>query len=252
VATLALTKNIQMTDMYLFRVLENESVMNDALSVVLVHLFDSILESNGDISRWVPVEVFVSAALSAFASLLLGFLVAKLMNYWKTEHLTVHYMVSMLVYAVCECFDVSGILGLFVYGACVQEPEEFAKSVSSLSSIIEAYVYVMLGLLFQKYDWSSLGISVLVLLSCIVGRIVMVFSIGHCLRVLGRHQWTTKTMLFFSMCGIRGAISYALCLSSGTDFMKSTTFVVIVSTTLVFGALQKCLAKLLLQRYINN
>ena len=174
------------------------------------------------------------------------------MNHFKSDSLTVHYMVSMLVYGACECLDISGILGLFVYGAFVDQPEVFEKSISSLSSIIEAYVYIVLGLSVRSYNWKSLGISAMVLLSCIVGRVIMVFSVGYFLRFMGRKRWTTRSLLFFSMCGVRGAISYALCMTSGTDFMKSTTFVVISSTIVAFGVLQKCLSKMLLQGYLNG
>ena len=60
-------------------------------------------------------------------------------------------------------------------------------------------------------------------------------------------KWHVRSLLFFSMCGVRGAISYALCMSMDSGFMKSTTFLVIVCTTFLFGTLQKCLFRMLLE-----
>ena len=153
---------------------------------------------------------------------------------------------ALFVYTTCECLQVSGILGLFAYGAVVKPPPEFVKSVTSLSTIIEAYVYLMLGLALHTYNFKDFGTSVLIFIACLVGRVLAVFLLGGCLKALGRHKWTVKTLLFFSMCGVRGAISYALCLSLDNVFAKSTTFVVIVCSVFVFGTLQKCMYTMLL------
>jgi NhaP-type Na+/H+ or K+/H+ antiporter len=95
-----------------------------------------------------------------------------------------------------------------------------------------------------------MSVSLLILVSCIVSRVLVVFSLGGCLRCCGRKQWTVSSLLFFSMCGIRGAISFALCMglrSEWRDFIQSTAFVVIVSTIVSMGTLQKCMQGLLLE-----
>ena len=89
-------------------------------------------------------------------------------------------------------------------------------------------------------------VSFLVFVSCVVGRVWMSFMFGCCLRYKSRENWSVKSMLFFSMCGVRGAISYALSMSLQNEFIRSTTFVVIVCTIFVFGTLQKCLLRMLL------
>ena len=55
--------------------------------------------------------------------------------------------------------------------------------------------------------------------------------------------------MFFSLCGIRGAISFALCSglrTSWAPFAKSSIFVVIISTIMFMGVLHRCLYFLLL------
>ena len=73
VATISLSKKVDVAHMYIFTVLENESVMNDALSVVLVRLFSTLKNAHEDVDRWVPIEVIVSMIVSTCLSILLGF-----------------------------------------------------------------------------------------------------------------------------------------------------------------------------------
>ena len=249
VATMAMTRSLESCSLegkYLLQVLENESIMNDALSVVFVRLFQTMVLADRAVDRWLPFEVIGWSIFSAIAAVSVGFLLAKLMIKFNVVTLTSHYMMSLFVYAICECAGISGILSIFAYGSISKPPQAFVESVSSLSSIIEAYVYLMLGLAVHTYDTSMFGLSLLIFMSCVVGRILAVFCLGGCLRLSGRHQWNVRSMLLFSMCGVRGAISYALCQTLDSDFMKSTTFVVIMGTILIFGTLQKCMFKMLL------
>ena len=169
-----------------------------------------------------------------------------MINRYSVKNTSVHYLISLLIYGICESLDVSGILGLFVYGSLVDPPKEMRNFISSISTIIEAYVYLILGLALHSYDTSLFGISLLVFMACIIGRVLAVFIIGFILRLCGRDKWTMKSLLFFSMCGVRGAISYALCMKFDSVFMRSTTFVVIIGSILIFGSLQKCMFRMLL------
>lgn len=249
VATLSLTKMIKLDDSYILEVLENESVMNDAISVVLVRLFASMLKSHTVLNRWVPMEVVLFSALYSVAAIAFGGGVALIMNRASMSDMTMHYVIALMVYSACECVDVSGILGLFVYGSVVNVPTNVEESIGSMSLIIESCVYLMLGLALHTYDMTLIGLSLLVLLSCIVARVVVVFTLGGLLRYFGHEQWTVKSMLFFSMCGIRGAISFALCQGLNNTFIKSTAFVVIVSTIVGMGILQKCMYNVLLSEH---
>ena len=249
VATMAMTRSLEVASSegkYLLHVLENESVMNDALSVVFVRLFQTMVERDRTVDRWIPLEIIGWSLFSTLVAVAFGVILAKGMQYFKVVSLTSHYMMSLFVYAACECVGISGILSIFAYGSISEPPHAFVQSISSLSVIIEAYVYLMLGLAVHTYDTSMFGLSLLIFVSCVSGRLIAVFGLGGCLRLSGRRQWNVRSMLLFSMCGVRGAISYALCQTLDSDFMKSTTFVVIMGTILIFGTLQKCIFKMLL------
>ncbi len=246
VSTLSMTRSIETSDKYILEVLENESVLNDALSVVFVRLFHKMAEADRTIDNWIPVEIIGFSLLSLMVAVVLAYVTAWCINKYAVKNTSVHYLVSLLIYGICESIDVSGILGLFVYGSLVDPPAEMRNFILSISTIVEAYVYLMLGLALHSYDTSLFGISLLVFIACIVGRVLAVFLLGGVLRLCGRDQWTMKSMLFFSMCGVRGAISYALCMKFDSVFMKSTTFVVIIGSILIFGSLQKCMFRMLI------
>ncbi len=246
VATMSMTRSLHISDSYIFDVLENESVMNDAISVVLVRLFSQIDSSQSELDKWTPVSVVFWSLLTTFLSIVFGACCAIVKNYTSADSLTTHYLSALLVYAFAETCGLSGILGLFTYGAILSVPSSFEESLTSISTIVEAYVYLTLGLALHTYEWKNVMVSFLVFVSCVVGRVWMSFMFGCCLRYKSRENWSVKSMLFFSMCGVRGAISYALSMSLQNEFIRSTTFVVIVCTIFVFGTLQKCLLRMLL------
>ena len=246
VATISMTRSIETSDKYILEVLENESILNDALSVVFVRLFHAMVEADRTMDHWVPLEIVGFSLLSLVIAIGLAWVTAWFINRHAVKNTSVHYLISLLIYGICESLDVSGILGLFVYGSLVEPPGEMRNFISSISTIIEAYVYLMLGLALHSYDTTLFGISLLVFVACIVGRVLAVFMLGFILRLCGRSKWTMRSMLFFSMCGVRGAISYALCMKFDSVFMRSTTFVVIIGSILIFGSLQKCMFRMLL------
>mgnify|MGYP001288780756 CR=1 FL=1 len=250
VATLMLSKSLD--DKFIAEVMENEAVLNDAISVVLVRLFANMSEQHQQLNRWVPLRAVGTSLLFMCLSALTGYLSAKLVQRARVEKASIHFIMALIVYGCCEFIGISGIVGLFTYGSLVNPPKIVTETIENVSVIVEAYVYLTLGLAVHTYSTDFLVPSFLILMSCIVSRVIVVFALGGCLRCCGREQWTMPSLLFFSMCGIRGAISFAMCMglmSERRDFIQSTAFVVIVSTTISMGILQKCMHKLLLEPY---
>jgi len=249
VATIMLSQSLD--DPFIAEVLENEAVMNDAISVVFVRLFLSMSIRHQELNKWVPVRAVGISVLFMALSCIFGILCAFTMRQVEPTDVPTHYLVPLMVYSICEYVGISGIVGLFMYGAFVKVPKEVKHSLENMSVIVEAYVYLTLGLALRTYDWSTFGISVVILILCVTSRTIVVFALGGCLRLCGRQQWTIRTLLFFSMCGIRGAISFSMCMglrSEWSSFAKSTTFVVVMATIISMGSLQKCMHKILLEK----
>jgi len=249
VATIMLSKSLD--DTFIAEVLENEAIMNDAIAVVFVRLFSTMSVQHQVLNRWVPMRAVGISILFMCLSAVFGALSAFSIRETKVTNVSIHLLVALMVYAICEYVGISGIVGLFVYGSLVNPSEGVKISITNISVIAEAYVYLTLGLALHTYDMSKVGLSFLILISCITSRVIVVFLVGGCLRLLGRKQWTVRTLLFCSMCGIRGAISFAMCIglrSGWSSFIQSTTFVVIIFTILTMGTLQKCMQKILLKK----
>lgn len=247
VATLSLSKSLD--DTFISSVLENESIINDALSVVLVRLFATMSANHQALNRWVPVRAIGTSVLYMFVACLVGISFAFAVRTIKIKTVHVHFIIAMCTYAFCEYIGISGIVGLFSYGCMVNPPQKVMSSIEGVSVVVEAYVYLTLGFAVRAYEREMLFISCLILFSCIVSRVAIVFVLGFCLRLLGRKQWTVRSTLFVSMCGIRGAISFALCMglrSNYSSMIVSSTLVTIVATTILMGSLQKCMQKVLL------
>lgn len=241
VATLALRSRINYKGMVL-DVLETESIMNDAISVALVHLLRTVDRSVS--SGWLFSEILFFSCLGLTLSLGLGLLCSFMMNKWNSSDISLHYLISLLVYGGCESLGISGIVCLFVYGSTVQSPSEFKKTIVAVASMMESYVYLMLGLAASSFEFT--WTSVLILVVCLMSRIVVVFLLGALLHCCGDKYWSVPKLLFFSLCGVRGAISYALCLEVGSSFEKSSTFVVVMCTVICMGSLQRCMHHTLL------
>jgi len=253
VATLMLSKSLD--DTFIAEVLENEAVMNDAIAVVFVRLFSTMSVQHQLLNRWIPMRAVGISLLFMCLSALFGALSAFCMRETKIKNVSIHFIVALMVYAICEYVGISGIVGLFVYGSLVKPSNKVKNSITNISVIVEAYVYLTLGLALHTYDIEKFGLSFLILISCITSRVLVVFVVGGCLRLFGRKQWSIRTLLFFSMCGIRGAISFAMCIGLRSDwssFVQSTTFVVIIFTIVTMGTLQKCMQKILLKKKVYN
>jgi len=253
VATLMLSKSLD--DTFIAEVLENEAVMNDAIAVVFVRLFSTMSVQHQLLNRWIPMRAVGISLLFMCLSALFGALSAFCMRETKIKNVSIHFIVALMVYAICEYVGISGIVGLFVYGSLVKPSNKVKNSITNISVIVEAYVYLTLGLALHTYDIEKFGLSFLILISCITSRVLVVFVVGGCLRLFGRKQWSNRTLLFFSMCGIRGAISFAMCIGLRSDwssFVQSTAFVVIIFTIVTMGTLQKCMQKILLKKKVYN
>eukprot|EP01063_Lacrimia_lanifica_P036095 TRINITY_DN7069_c0_g2_i1.p1 TRINITY_DN7069_c0_g2~~TRINITY_DN7069_c0_g2_i1.p1 ORF type:complete len:562 (+),score=188.85 TRINITY_DN7069_c0_g2_i1:380-2065(+) len=254
----------------IFYVIFGESVLNDAVAIVIFKIFEGFLESGEEAS---PLALLKAAGIFLYtcvSSVLIGWLVAALSalllkssafrGHPSTE-LTILLTLSFGSYYLTEALGLSGIIALFVCGrttghytwhnlstvAQVTAPQ----MIHWLASIAETYVYAFLGLAFFSFEHTwRWGFSSVVLAILIFSRFACVFPVaGVCNAVLpARKRLSLRTQLFMSLTGLRGAIAFGLALSttSNPNFatstqMVSTTLFVVVVTVVVFGNQAKCL-----------
>ncbi|UJR21456.1 hypothetical protein I4U23_024541 [Adineta vaga] len=211
VAVLATFTEIHVNDM-LYIVVFGESLLNDAVSVVLYRMFESFAK--------------IGQANIIVMDVVLGFIACFTTKF--TEHTPVLEPLIILVYAylaylTSEMVSVSGILAITFCGMVMKQYVSFNISKKSdatteyvlkmLSSIMETIIFMFMGLstVSDNHSWNT-GFVLMTLLLCLVYRVIGVAifaNIANCWRLL---ELTRIDMLIMSYGGLRGAIAFALAL----------------------------------------
>ena len=214
VGTLAQMK--QLGDHPIRLVLEHESLLNDAVAVMLVHTSERAWNLQVTMTKSETMEVIaVTVGMTCLASLI-GAAMAWFMTARLHENAVFCLVSGMFVFALCETIGASGIIGLFVYGAVfnhrVTHPET-QTVVKFLADFSETYVYITMGgvVVMTSFEYASMGVTAIV--ACYVGRIINVFFFSGVVRI-GGVRWNLKQTIFMSVCGMRGAVSLALAVSA--------------------------------------
>ncbi|CAF3848202.1 unnamed protein product, partial [Rotaria sordida] len=230
VAVLATFSEIHVNDM-LYIVVFGESLLNDAVSVVLYRMFDSFAKIGQE--NIIPVDI-VLGVLSFFVVALGGVLIGIIFGVIAcfttkfTEHTPVLEPLIILVYAylaylTSEMVSVSGILALTFCGMVMKQYVSFNISKKSdatteyvlkmLSSIMETIIFMFMGLstVSDNHSWNT-GFVLMTLFVCLLYRVIGIAifaNLANCWRLL---ELTRIDMLIMSYGGLRGAIAFALAL----------------------------------------
>ncbi|CAF1098206.1 unnamed protein product, partial [Didymodactylos carnosus] len=230
VAVLATFTEIHVNDM-LYIVVFGESLLNDAVSVVLYRMFDAFARIGQE--NLIPLDI-VLGCLSFFVVALGGVLIGIIFGVVAcfttkfTEHTPVLEPLIILVYAylsylTSEMVSVSGILAITFCGMVMKQYVSFNISKKSdatteyvlkmLSSIMETIIFMFMGLstVSDHHSWNT-GFVLITLLACLVFRVIGIAifaNIANCWRLL---ELTRIDMLIMSYGGLRGAIAFALAL----------------------------------------
>ncbi|CAF4199707.1 unnamed protein product, partial [Rotaria magnacalcarata] len=230
VAVLATFTEIHVNDM-LYIVVFGESLLNDAVSVVLYRMFDSFAKIGQDNLIVMDIVLgFLSFFVVALGGVLLGIIFGVIGCFTTkfTEHTPVLEPLIILVYAylsylTSEMLSVSGILALTFCGMVMKQyiPFNISKKsdatteyvIKMLSSIMETIIFMFMGLstVSDNHSWNT-GFVLMTLFLCLLYRVIGVIifaNIANCWRLL---ELTRIDMLIMSYGGLRGAIAFALAL----------------------------------------
>ncbi|UJR27956.1 hypothetical protein I4U23_009214 [Adineta vaga] len=269
VAVLATFTEIHVNDM-LYIVVFGESLLNDAVSVVLYRMFDSFAKIGQE--HLIPSDIILGC-LSFFVVALGGVLIGIIFGVVAcfttkfTEHTPVLEPLIILVYAylaylTSEMVSVSGILAITFCGMVMKQYVSFNISKKSdatteyvlkmLSSIMETIIFMFMGLstVSDHHSWNT-GFVLITLLSCLIFRVIGIAifaNLANCWRLL---ELTRIDMLIMSYGGLRGAIAFALALildetkiPRKKEFVTATIAVVFFTVFIqgiTIGPLVKCL-----------
>uniref|UniRef100_A0A8C4XZ14 Sodium/hydrogen exchanger n=1 Tax=Gopherus evgoodei TaxID=1825980 RepID=A0A8C4XZ14_9SAUR len=268
VAVLAIFEEVHINET-LFIIVFGESLLNDAVTVVLYKVFNSFVEMG-------PVHVqatdylkgvasfFVVSLGGAAVGLLFAFLLALITRFTKRvriiEPLFV-FLLAYMAYLAAEMVSLSSILAVTFCGICCKKYVEANISrksrttvkytMKTLASSSETVIFMFLGISAvdtSKWAWDTalvLGTLLFILLFRAVGVILQTWVLNH-FRLMPLDRIDQVVM---SYGGLRGAVAFALVILldgakvRAKDYFVATTIVVVFFTVLVQGLTIKPLVK---------
>ena len=250
----------------IFYVIFGESVLNDAVAIVLYKVFLKFLEEGKSLDAHSVASASLMFVKITLVSLALGWVMGAssaliLKNIVLRDHVEVELTILTLIgfgsYYIAEAMGMSGIMALFICGRTTCHYAWHNVSTAAqitapqlyhfLAVLAETYVFSFLGLAFWGFDheW-SVGFTSLVLLTLFFTRMLMVFPCVTLCNAMSarRKRISLRGQIFMTLTGLRGAIAFGLALSSrssdsirtGGQFV-STTLVIIVLPVMTFGNL---------------
>ncbi|CAM4636767.1 sodium/hydrogen exchanger 5 isoform X3 [Caretta caretta] len=268
VAVLAVFEEVHINET-LFIIVFGESLLNDAVTVVLYKVFNSFVEMGPahvqatDYLKGVA-SFFVVSLGGAAVGLLFAFLLALITRFTKRvriiEPLFV-FLLAYMAYLAAEMVSLSSILAVTFCGICCKKYVEANISrksrttvkytMKTLASSSETVIFMFLGISAvdtSKWAWDTalvLGTLLFILLFRAVGVILQTWVL-NCFRLTPLDRIDQVVM---SYGGLRGAVAFALVILldgakvRAKDYFVATTIVVVFFTVLVQGLTIKPLVK---------
>ncbi|XP_046968693.1 sodium/hydrogen exchanger 3 isoform X6 [Vanessa cardui] len=269
VAVLAVFEEIHV-DEVLYIVVFGESLLNDAVTVVLYHMFEAYTEMGAS-------RLMYTDFLAGFASFLVvalggtcigviwGFgtgLVTRFTNEVRVIEPIFIFVMAYLAYLNAEMFHMSGILAITFCGITMKNYVEgnishkshttIKYTMKMLSSSSETIIFMFLGVatVNNNHDWNTWFV-LLTIVFCSVFRIIGVYIFSAVANKFRLHKLNTVEKFVMSYGGLRGAVAFALVLLIDPEVVKlqpmfvTTTIAVIYFTVFIQGITIKPLVKIL-------
>ncbi|XP_020286417.1 probable Na(+)/H(+) antiporter nhx-9 isoform X2 [Pseudomyrmex gracilis] len=269
VAVLAVFEEIHVNEI-LYIVVFGESLLNDAVTVVLYHMFETYSEMGP--SRIIYTDVL--AGLASFLVVAIGGTLIGIVWGFATGFVTRFtyqvrviepifiFVMAYLAYLSAEIFHLSGILAITFCGITMKNYVEANISHKShttvkytmkmLSSSSETIIFMFLGVatVNNTHDWNTWFI-IMTIVFCSVYRVVGVIVLTALANQFRLHKLDKVEKFVMSYGGLRGAVAFALVLLIDPRHVPlqpmfvTTTIAVIYFTVFVQGITIKPLVKFL-------
>lgn len=255
----------------LYNLVFGESVLNDAVAIVLFNSFAKYIHK--DFTAVAVFEILGSFLLTFCGSLFFG-IVFGLITTLLFKHSHIHnnsnfeiftvFFMSYGSYVLCEFIHLSGIVAVFSCGVVQSHYTYYNLSnlgrillpriFSALASLSETIVFVYLGLgtfgFHTSHSW-DIGFIVFSFVLCLFARAVAIFPLTACVNLKRKKQITFRQSVVLWFSGLRGAIAFVLVIEMQTmdavykNTFLSTTLVLVFATTVICGSLTKPLLECL-------
>ncbi|XP_053310448.1 sodium/hydrogen exchanger 1 [Spea bombifrons] len=251
VAVLAVFEEIHINEL-LHILVFGESLLNDAVTVVLYHLFEEFAGLEQLTFREISLgflSFFVVALGGVFVGLVYGIIAAFTSRF--TSHIRVIeplfvFLYSYMAYLSAELFHLSGIMALIASGVVMRpyvEANISHKSHTTIkyflkmwSSVSETLIFIFLGVstVAGPHDWNwTYVISTLIF--CLIARVLGVLGLTWFINKFRIVKLTPKDQFIIAYGGLRGAIAFSLAyLLDSRHFPKREMFLTAIITVIFF------------------
>uniref|UniRef100_A0A2K5XKS0 Sodium/hydrogen exchanger n=1 Tax=Mandrillus leucophaeus TaxID=9568 RepID=A0A2K5XKS0_MANLE len=257
VATIAIFNALHV-DPVLNMLVFGESILNDAVSIVLTNTAEGLTRKNmSDVSGW---QTFLQALdyflKMFFGSAALGTLTGLIshIDLRKTPSLEFGMMIifAYLPYGLAEGISLSGIMAILFSGIVMSHYTHhnlspvtqilMQQTLRTVAFLCETCVFAFLGLsIFSFPHKFEISFVIWCIVLVLFGRAVNIFPLSYLLNFFRDHKITPKMMFIMWFSGLRGAIPYALSLHLDLEPMEkrqligTTTIVIVLFTILLLG-----------------
>uniref|UniRef100_A0ABI7VPM8 Sodium/hydrogen exchanger n=1 Tax=Felis catus TaxID=9685 RepID=A0ABI7VPM8_FELCA len=266
VAVLAVFEEVHVNEV-LFIIVFGESLLNDAVTVVLYNVFESFVTLGGDKVTGVDcVKGIVSFFVVSLGGTLVGVVFAFLLSLVTrfTKHVRIIepgfvFVISYLSYLTSEMLSLSAILAITFCGICCQK---YVKAnISEQSATTVRYTMKMLASGAETIIFMFLGISAVnpriwkwntafVLLTLVFISVYRAIGVVLQTWVLNRYRMVQLEIIdqvVMSYGGLRGAVAFALVVLLDEQKVKErnlfvSTTIIVVFFTVVFQAFDHILS----------
>uniref|UniRef100_A0A8C6T5P0 Sodium/hydrogen exchanger n=1 Tax=Neogobius melanostomus TaxID=47308 RepID=A0A8C6T5P0_9GOBI len=229
VAVLAVFEEIHINEL-LYILVFGESLLNDAVTVVLYHLFKEY-----SVEGKVTVLDALLGVVCFFVVSLGGILVGPLFV----------FLYSYMAYLSAEVFHLSGIMSLISCGVMMRpyvEANISHKSYTTIkyflkmwSSVSETLIFIFLGVstVVGPHSWNWTFVIVTVIL-CLVSRVLGVIGLTYIINKFRIVKLTKKDQFIVAYGGLRGAIAFSLGFLLKDDDELKNMFLTAIITVIFF------------------
>lgn len=245
VAVLAVFEEIHINEL-LHILVFGESLLNDAVTVVLYHLFKEFSVEGevtlGDALLGVVCFFVVSLGGIMVGAIygLLGAFTSRFTSHTRVIEPLFVFLYSYMAYLSAEVFHLSGIMSLIACGVMMRpyvEANISHKSYTTIkyfmkmwSSVSETLIFIFLGVstVVGPHSWNWTFVIVTVLL-CLVSRVLGVIGLTYIINQFRIVKLTKKDQFIVAYGGLRGAIAFSLGFLLKNDELKNMFLTAIIT-----------------------
>ncbi|XP_062266121.1 Na(+)/H(+) exchanger beta-like [Platichthys flesus] len=245
VAVLAVFEEIHINEL-LHILVFGESLLNDAVTVVLYHLFREFSQAGtvtvGDALLGVVCFFVVSLGGIMVGAIygLLGAFTSRFTSHTRVIEPLFVFLYSYMAYLSAEVFRLSGIMSLIACGVTMRpyvEANISHKSHTTIkyflkmwSSVNETLIFIFLGVSTvagpHAWNWTFVILTVIL---CLVSRVLGVIGLTYIINKFRIVKLTKKDQFIVAYGGLRGAIAFSLGFLLTNNEMKNMFLTAIIT-----------------------